>query len=183
MKLKNILLLVLPFLFTTLSFGQKCKYDIDETDHFTGVSRKGNTINIFGTTSSGGKKFSSLNYWEFTVLKTKKEYTVELTFQVNGVMEDEIQIGDSLFLAFTDASPVSFVVTTSSSPVAEIYLNEAATRYSITTACTEATLQKMTQNTPRALRIKIGNRYWTKSFGKPIQKKFAKVIPCMLELQ
>jgi len=184
MKLKSILLLVLSFIFINLSFGQKCKFKIDENDPFTGVSRKGNTTILNGLVTMSGKEYRP--NWNFTLLRSEGAYRLELLVTLVGEMNSVVNAGESLALAFSDAQPTEFNSEVVANPVTSLNSSNThvITTYTMTYICTKEQIQAIAEKTPLALKFKMGEQEWTMDLSaKYLQKWLNKSASCLLTLE
>ena len=101
--MKKILLLAVIVCISMTIKAQKCKYDYEKKDVFTGKMTKG----ITETIKSGIK------------LEFKREdesYSIGLSFALRGVNHDIMAKGDTLMIALENSTPLIFVVQANALP-------------------------------------------------------------------
>jgi hypothetical protein len=93
---KTVKLLGISLLFmlaASISYGQKCKYDYEKNDAFTGEHSKGNSFKIN-------------RFWYLGLNKLGDNYHVGLHIQLNGTKNLYLEKGDSLMFKMANGESV-----------------------------------------------------------------------------
>jgi hypothetical protein len=170
-KVTKILSLGILFLFvSTLHLSaQKCKFDYNKTDPFSGEATKGISFNIkpkelyFGI--MGFSKAGNIYHFEL----------INTTFQ--GDLRIIIQKGDQILLKLSNGEMITLISKDEIKPNALIFTTQYKGLYDIDAE----SLQKIAENPPTFIRIHIGSKVYNEEFSSGIGKKIAQAAACILQ--
>ncbi len=93
--MKKTLVILLFFFHAFTMYSQKCKYDYERTDPFTGKTSKA----IIETLEKS---------WKIELNKTDLNYEIILHLSLPGISNDFINAGDTLIIALENSKPLIF---------------------------------------------------------------------------
>jgi len=163
-------IIILLLLTCSLSYGQKCNYDYEKSDPFTGKKMVG-----IKTTISWA--------WKMILNKSDENYSISLFVNFPGVKEEIIQKGDTLMLALDGAEPVIFIAQADAQPQSNVVGSGSSSNIqTFYTAFYEADIDKLnqiSQNIVTACRIYFGELHYTVNVKKRNGKKIMKAARCI----
>ncbi|MDR1458695.1 MAG: hypothetical protein LBI60_00545 [Bacteroidales bacterium] len=171
---------IVTMLIGTLAYGQKCKYDIDKKDPFTGQTTKSIQVRHHNA-------FNVFEYWELNFNKVDNDYNITLTIIVMDfkpvVKGDPVMIsivnpktssdGIMTLYAENDVVPTRHLVG-SSAAASEV--GQYITKYPVT----KEELELLANGTPGVIRITLTTTY-DREISSDEAKKIQKAINCLLQ--
>ncbi len=171
MILMRQIIILLLLLITISSYGQKCKFDYNEKDAFSGEEKVGITATISKS-------------WKLGFNRTGSKYSLGLLINFAGAKEDVIQVGDTLMLAVEGAKPLIFLAMNESKPLSNVVGSGAyaqiQTFYRLFYKADEEQMKILTKNKVTATRVYFGNLHYTVEVKEKRSKKIRKAANCIL---
>lgn len=150
------------------SQAQNCKYDIEETDKFTGKAKVGYWYQL-------GQEI-------IYFYKNEGKYTIELSAYTNGAMQQGIHKGDEGMFRLADGTIISFYANEDAEAVVKV--NGAQTNYQSKITChfdiSAENIAKMAASAPMAMKVKLGSTEVVKDFSGKKSEKIRAAIQCLL---
>jgi hypothetical protein len=159
----KILGMFIAFMFIfSLTEAQKCKYDYEKTDEFTGEISKGLTIKI-------------TNWLYIGINKAGDNYYLGASIVINGELNYYVEKGDSLLIKLSNGEMMTLYSKERSAPVSQVvqsfYTASVVTRFDIRYDLSEEQLQILSKYDVTYLRIFAGsNQYDDETFPKTAAK-------------
>ena len=135
-----ICLLIALLVISCVAYGQKCKYDFQNKDEFTGKTSVG--FRTVVTTAS-----------VLTLSTDGDNHQLTLHIAIPGVTEDFVSPGDTMMIALENSEPLIFVAEQMVSPTANATQTSVYTTLLIPYSITDWQLQKLSTCTPTAIRV------------------------------
>lgn len=165
---KTLAILIFIIFSFQSSFAQDCKYDISETDKFSGKSKVGYWYQL-------GQEI-------IYFYKSDGKYSIEMSSYTSGGMQQGIHKGDEGMFRLSDGSFVSFYSNEDVAPVVSV--NGAQTNYNSKINChfdiSDENIAKMAANGPLALKVKLGSKEVVKDFNEKKSGKIKTAIQCLI---
>ena len=164
------------FFFATIMslsvYSQKCKYNYEKDDPFTGN-------HIVGITETISRS------WKIVFTREKDNYSISLVIKFRGVMEDVVGVNDTLLIALEGTKPISLCAAAVSNPTTHlVYFGDYAqyqTSYLVAYQISTEQLEILSNNKPISTRVYIGKNFYTVNIKKGNSKKIAKAAACILQ--
>lgn len=175
---KSIITLTL-LIFTQLSFGQKCKFEINEIDEFTGIRK----IRTLAT-----KLNSPFNYGfnVFTALAQADSVSV-MYVVLNTISPVIIEEGNKVYFKLSDGSIINTASPKTNVNTKFNFLHIPNTQINISSCALtniypidKATLEKISTLGISKIRVEISDGYLECDVTKRADKVFCKTITCFL---
>ena len=166
------LLTATALLLTVLTVqAQKCKFNIDEIDQFTRKEVKGNVVGL-------------PRGWRLSLIKSNNEYKVSLLVSLRGEINNKVQKGDSMFIAFEDKMPLKLIATTEITPESVITGNSQGviTYFKIDYYCSKDNLIELSEHNTTAIKVFVGETSYSINLGKGDSKKLMHNATCIASL-
>jgi hypothetical protein len=158
------------FAFSMQLSAQKCKYDYDKKDPFTGEMSKGNTFKIDN------------NNWIMGFNKIGDIYYARLELYCTGNVREFIQKGDPINFKLSNGEVVTIFAQDEVIPVAEA-IPGAGVRsiYTGKYSIDSVSLQKIAENPPTFVRMNIESKVYEKEISAKDGKKIVAAAVCILQ--
>ncbi|MDR2914857.1 MAG: hypothetical protein LBV74_08520 [Tannerella sp.] len=174
MKPKNIII-GLSLTFMVMAFqvsAQKCKYDYEKTDEFTGEKSKGNTMQLN-------------NWWYLGFNKVGEKYNLGLYMRLNGEKNLYLEQGDSIIFKFSDGSFLTLYARERYAPESQVVVAlSTAGVINIYRAVYDIPSEKMEilkNNTVTHVKVNISHLVYQKELKEKTGEKFRKNAVCIIE--
>lgn len=125
-------------------YAQKCKYDFEKNDAFSGKSVKAITETLIGS-------------WKITFEKNGDDYFAEVYLLLSGHQKEIVSAGDSMLIALDGSKPVKFVASETVVPKHEVNGTVIKTWYKIKYPTNAKTLSRFNEGVIKAIRVFIGS--------------------------
>jgi len=170
--MKKILLITVLSCFIFTLQAQKCKYDYEKTDPFTGKSGKG----IVETLE---------NSWKIELNKTDQDFFIALHLRFAGISNDIINVGDTLMIAIENGKPLILKSLTKVTPISDaVQVYDRAVIQSFYTPTYQATLEQINQlavSNITSIKIYFNDKWYSLDIETKKAKKIVKAANCMLK--
>ncbi|MBL7932111.1 MAG: hypothetical protein JNL60_09415 [Bacteroidia bacterium] len=164
--MKKAVFLFLFVLFCQTSFAQKCKFDYDKADPFTGKR----TFSIKPDLARG---------WGMAIISTAGNYDISISVIVGGLTKNVINKGDTLLMALEGDLPLILKANAEYLPVSNAAGSTVYTSYTASYSITKADLLRLSQKSMRALRMYVGVNAFNVEVKEKNAEKIAKAAACM----
>jgi hypothetical protein len=169
MKFYYLLILFVTSAF--MAFSQKCKYDFQKKDPFTGKIQKGNSTVLAG--------FGPMAL-RLILQSEEKKYLMGIYIALPGKNENYIEKGDTLSIALDNGEKLSFLAI-------DRYLPSYQAQYTITTyyepkyVINEDELRKLSTTGIKATKLKLGSLPLQAEVPPKNAEKVKKAANCILQ--
>ena len=175
-KVTKILSLGILFLFAcTLQLSaQKCKFNYNKTDPFTGEATKGISFKV---------KPKEIAYGIMGFNKVGNTYHFELNnLSCWGDLRIIIQKGDPILIKLSNGEMITVTSKDEIRPTALANVGGGVTsRYTGLYDIDAVSLQKIAENPPTFIRIQIGSKVYNEEFSSGLGKQIAQAAACILQ--
>jgi hypothetical protein len=139
--------ILIAFSSTTL-FAQKCKYDVERKDPFTGKTTQGFGCQLQKT-------------WRIGLSKTDTVYSIDLLITFPGDVRVGISKGDTLMIALDNDKPLVLLATVDVAPTSDVVSNGYSA--AVLSYCnpfygvTKDDIVRLSENKVTAVKVYLGN--------------------------
>lgn len=162
---KLSLLFLLTFLCQT-SFAQKCKFDYDKADPFTGKR----TVSIKPDLAKG---------WGMAIMNTGGNCDISVSVLVGGVTKNMINKGDTLLMAIENGLPIVLSSNAEYAPVSNVAGSTVYTSYTATYSINRKDLKRLAEGKMVALRMYAGGTAFNTEVKEKNALKISKAAECV----
>ncbi len=171
-KIVKITLILGLIIFFTTAYAQKCKYDYEKNDEFTGAKSKGNTTKLS-------------NAWLIGLNKVDDTYNLGVFIRLDGEKNLYLEQGDSIMFKFSNGNFVTFYAKVRSAPESQVITSLTAAAI-ITTyrAVYDIPVDKMNllkNNAVTHIRMNIGNLVYQEELKEKTTKIFQQNADCIMK--
>lgn len=173
MKKKVVLLSVLCIALLSCGFAQKCKYDYNKVDEFSGTSSKGITV-----------KFTRWFY--IGMNKNGATFDSGASIILNGEYNQFVEKGDSLMLKLASGEVISLYSMDRYAPINQVVSAANGTpyvvsRYDVKYAMTEELLELLQSATVTHVRMIAGGYVHDEEVSEKEAEKIRSAASCILQ--
>jgi hypothetical protein len=162
------LVYVLLIAISATSYAQKCKYDYEKKDAFTGKT----SVAIFCDLTK---------FWSISVAgASDNSYSLNLGLLFSGAKKDVIRKGDTLMIALENAPPIILIAAGEFLPSLTTSGSSIYTKYNPSYSITKEQLLMLSQHNMPAFRVYFGS-LWSGDDVKPKNaQKISKAAECIV---
>ena len=180
--MKNNFKILVLCIIATLNFSyvnaQKCKFDYEKKDPFTGKPSKGNTSAIYPASPI------SSEYWYLGLNKMGDEFYIGMLLQLNGELNTYLEKGDSIMFKLSNNEVVTCYAKERSSLTSNVYVagnqpvltSQYRSHYDIPTD----KLRLFTENLVTYIRMNVGDKVYQREIKEKHAKKLMKNSTCII---
>ena len=180
-KITKILTLGILFLFAmTLSLSaQKCKYNYNKKDPFTGVETKGIEVDLDGSLfiTPIGTIFKS----KMGFNKIGETYFVNIELVYSGNIRESIKKNDTFAIKLSNGEIVTIYSQDESLPALVASVGNIFTSYVAKYDIDAASIKKIAESVPTFIRINLDSRIYDKELDSKTKKNFTNAAKCILQ--
>ena len=170
-SIKMLCCVLFCFILLKTADAQKCKFDFDQVDQFSGKRSVGMVCRIAKS-------------WKMTLTKTDDAPGLVLSLLFPGEMNDQIVPNDTLMIALEGQKPLTFLALTDAPPTTSVIgtteYAQVVTAYQIFYACRPSDFEQLAAHTPVALRVYFGKKFYTVQIKKRNAKKIMSKARCLV---
>lgn len=168
--MKKIISTLLVAFITIGAFAQKCKFDIDKKDAFTGKQTKGISAVLNKS-------------WMVGFNRSDNAYTIGLLMEFPGAKRDVLSKGDTLMLALDGASPIVLTAIESATPTARVVDNYGGilSSYHVQYAISAEQMKVLAQKKCTAARVYFGATYFSLDVPEKNGQKVIEAANCITQ--
>jgi len=175
---------ILFLFFATMQISaQKCKFDYEKNDPFTGEITKGISLEVKEKTSMpsvthAGKPFR----YNFIVNRLGDNFFIDADIYFGGNVRELIRKGEPFILKLSNGETISL---TAQDDVVPIAIGQPSggfwTQYKAKYSIDAVTLQKLSTFTPTLFRFSLEGKNYDREVDSKEQKKFTQATTCILQ--
>lgn len=168
--MKKIITTLLVAFITIGAFAQKCKFDIDKKDAFTGKQTKGISAVLNKS-------------WMVGFNRSDNAYTLGLLMEFPGAKRDVLSKGDTLMLALDGAPPIVLTAIEGASPNARVVDNYGGilSSYHVQYAISPEQMKMIAQKKCTAARVYFGVTYFSVDVPDKNGLKIVDAANCIMQ--
>lgn len=174
-----LLIFICSFIPEPSQAQNKCKFDYEEDDPFTGKLSRGTSTTIFPTS------MSTHEYWEIGFDRLNDVYSIINNISIAGKSDSYLYQGDSLMFATKDGSIISCYSVEKISPVtqAEKVMNHdiITTTYLSKYSISNEQMEILASSPITNIRINIGEQVYQQEIRSRHAKDFMEDAKCILQ--
>jgi hypothetical protein len=165
-NMKKTIFLFIAAFFCEYGFAQKCKFDFDKVDAFTGKR----TFSMKPDLARG---------WGMSISNTAGNYDIGISVIVGGITRNVINKGDTLMLALESGLPIVLRANAEYAPSSNAAGTTVYSAYSAMYAISREDLQRLGQKKITALRMYVGSTNYTLEVKEKNAEKICKAAACV----
>lgn len=179
MSFRFFLFIALAGLFINAANAQKCKYEYEEDDPFSGKLSKGTLTTIFPASIATNES------WTLGIVRMNNEFTIENNISLGGKSNAFLNQGDSIMFATEDGSVISCYANYKVGP--ETNIDKVMNNKIVTTAylskysISKEALEILSQSVLTTVRINIGEQVIQQELKAKHGKDFMNDARCILQ--
>jgi hypothetical protein len=169
-SMKKTILIILSALVCQISVAQKCKFDIDKADPFTGKRN----FSIRPDLARG---------WAMSIGNAGGNYEIGVSVLVGGVTKNVINKGDTLLMALESGLPIVLRANSEYLPASNVAGTSVYTSYSAMYSISKEELMRLGQKKMTALRMFAGATPYNVEVKEKNAEKISKAATCVASEQ
>ena len=172
---RSILLIIVCLFVSTAAFAQKCKYDYQVKDEFTGKEVKSIHTSLIG---------SFLYSWvKWTTFKDKDDFKIAIGLLFNGEQNEFMKTTDSLFIKLNNGKIHTFVPIQATAPQSQVGKSGVYTMYQPVYMASREFYTELASNELIAIKIFVSGTehfFGVDKFEKKAPKKISEAAACII---
>nr|WP_321452616.1 hypothetical protein [uncultured Carboxylicivirga sp.] len=170
--MKKILTTLVAITFCLYAHAQKCKFDYEETDPFTGKYKAG----ISSVISKS---------WKIGFNRENDAYSIGLVINFPGSKKDIIEINDTLLIAIDKNEPLVFKALNRALPTSNVVGQGAyaqiQTFYQVFYQATPEQIELLSKFNPIATRVYFGHTFYSVEINNKNSQKISRAAECIIQ--
>lgn len=178
-KIKVVAIITIALFSFFNSNAQKCKFDYEKEDPFSGKATKGNTSAIYPASPVSNE------YWYLGLNRTGDDFYIGMLVQLKGELNTYLEKGDSIMFKLANGAVITCYANDKVSPTT----NAAAaggqpiitTQYRANYAVTAEELKNFSESMVTFVRMNVGDKVFQVEIKEKHAKKLLDNAACILK--
>ncbi len=175
--LKMFLFLTMAITFSTQVYSQKdkCKFDVEKKDAFSGVEYKSVKIEVMATHEKANNRYT----WEF--VKNDSVFTLTISRNFPSRLTDKLPQGEEILFKLAGGSIIHLLIAEETTPGLNSTGTGVSTSYKIPIKISKDDLKKLSEKAITNLKFAVGKLDVQGELAKEEAEKIMQVCKCLLK--